>query len=76
MDQDELREMLVRFSARVREALAEAVRDVRRLTAPLLSTWARIAIERWERLRAFFAAHPDLAETDQFLDRWYSFGTA
>ena len=75
MDADELRNMLARLYDRARDALAQFLLELRRLTAPLLAAWSRFAIERWERVRAYMADHPDLAEFDAWMDRWYSFGT-
>ena len=76
MDADELRNMLARLYDRTRHALRQALIALRRLTAPLAAAWARFAIERWERVRAYLADHPDLAEFDAWMDRWYSFGNA
>jgi len=76
MDADELRVLLNRLYDRTREVLQQLMVDIKRLTAPLLAAWARFAIERWERVRAYLATHPDLAEFDAFMDRWYSFGSA
>jgi hypothetical protein len=68
--------MLTRVYLHARDVMQQLLADLRRLTAPLLAAWARFAIERWERMRAYFAAHPDLADLDDWLDRWYSFGAA
>ena len=76
MDADEIRTLLARLTERVQAVFQQVVNEIRRLTAPLVAAWAHLAIERWERLRAYFASHPDLAEFDDWLDRWYSFGTA
>ena len=76
MDADELRALLTQAYARARDALYQLLLELRRLAAPLLAAWARFAIERWERVRAYVATHPDLADLDDWLDRWYSFGAA
>ena len=76
MDADELRALFQQAILRTRTALTSLLAQVQRLAAPLLAAWARFTIERWERMRAFVAGHPDLAEFDAWLDRWYSFGTA
>ncbi len=76
MDSDELRAMFTRLYDRARDALQQLMAEIRRLTAPILAAWARFTIERWERVRAYVATHPDLAEFDAWLDRWYSFGAA
>lgn len=76
MDADELRELLSRVYDRARELLEQLLADLRRLTAPVLAAWGRFTIERWERVRAYLASHPDLADLDDWLDRWYSFGAA
>ncbi len=73
---DQVRELLQRLTERVREVFLEILAEVRRLTAPLLAMWARMAIHRWEQVQRVFAEHRDLVETDGWLDRWYSFGTA
>ncbi len=71
---EQVRELLVRLTERVRAAFVEILAEVRRLTAPLLAMWARMAIRRWEQVQRVFAEHRDLVETDGWLDRWYSFG--
>lgn len=73
---EQARELLARLTERVRSVLRQAVIELRRISAPLLVLWARLAIRRWERVQRVFAEHRDLVDTDTWLDRWYSFGAA
>jgi hypothetical protein len=72
----QLRELLAKATAQARAVMLAVLRQIRRITAPVAAAWSRYAIERWERVRAFLANHPDLREFDAWLDRWYSFGAA
>lgn len=76
MDADDVRAWLGRLTAQAQESFHGLGAQVRRCVAPLLAAWWRVAIERWERVRAYLHSHPDLVEVDAWLDRWYSFGTA
>ncbi|MDP9432118.1 MAG: hypothetical protein M3P91_05270 [Actinomycetota bacterium] len=73
---EQVRELLVRIRNRARTLIAAAISELRRITAPLLALWARLAIRRWERVQQVFSEHRDLVDTDRWLDRWYSFGAA